>query len=249
MTSTGPVARPAAVSVPHPHDRREGRVAYEVISGVPVVMAPVEIDITNAPELRSALVEAAAHGRGTLVVDMTRTLFCDSSGLHTLVAAYKRAQAEGGELRLAMRAGVLRVFELTGVDRVIATFTSVEQALAHRPANEPNGGPVTGSGAAAEPIQVARPWLTAQPAAGARLISRRIASTYVARSASALAIRAETVTVFVPGRNCRRSRLAAQHATLTGLAAYPPCLWLARPSGAGFALGRAIRRTGPWRRL
>jgi anti-sigma B factor antagonist len=113
--------------------------------------------MTNAPELRSALVEAAAHGHGTFVVDMTRTLFCDSSGLHILVAAYKRAQAEGGELRLAMPAGVLRVFELTGVDRVIPTFTSVEQALAHRAANEPNGGAVTGSSAAAEPIWLAAP--------------------------------------------------------------------------------------------
>jgi anti-sigma B factor antagonist len=152
ITGAAPAARPAAALAPRPHDRREGRVAYEVISGVPVVAAPVEIDMTSAPALRSALVEAAAHGRGTLVVDMTHTLFCDSSGLHTLVAAYKRAQAQGGELRLAMPAGVLRVFALTGVDRVIPTFTSVERALAHRPANEPNGGPITSSGAAAEPI-------------------------------------------------------------------------------------------------
>jgi anti-sigma B factor antagonist len=64
---------------------------------VPVVTAPEEIDITTAPELRSALLEAAAHGHGTLVADMTRTQFCDSSGLHTLLAVHKRAQAEGGE--------------------------------------------------------------------------------------------------------------------------------------------------------
>jgi anti-sigma B factor antagonist len=139
MTSAGPVGRPAAVLTPRPDDRRECRAGYEMVSGVPVVAAPVEIDMTNAPELRSALVEAAAHGRGTLVVDMTRTVFCDSSGLHTLIAAYKRAQAEGGELRLAMPAGGLRVFELTGVDRVIPNFTSVEQAIAHRAANEPSG--------------------------------------------------------------------------------------------------------------
>ena len=44
---------------------------FEVASGVPVVTAPEEIDITNAPALRSALLEAAAHGHGTLVVDMT----------------------------------------------------------------------------------------------------------------------------------------------------------------------------------
>ena len=80
------------------------RFPLEVVSGVPVVTAPEEIDITNAPKLRSALLEAAAHGHGTLVVDMTRTQFCDSSGLHTLLAAHKRAQAENGELLLAITA-------------------------------------------------------------------------------------------------------------------------------------------------
>ena len=104
----------------------DGRFPFEVVSGVPVVTAPEEIDITNAPELRSALLEAAAHGHGTLVVDMTRTQFCDSSGLHTLLAAHKRAQAEGGELLLVISAApVLRVFAITGIDRIIPNFTSL----------------------------------------------------------------------------------------------------------------------------
>ena len=107
---------------------------------MPVVTAPDEIDITNAPELRSALLEAAAHGHGTLVVDMTRTRFCDSSGLYTLLAAHKRAQAEGGELLLAITAApVLRVLAITSIDRMIPTFTSLDQALAHSSANGSNG--------------------------------------------------------------------------------------------------------------
>jgi anti-sigma B factor antagonist len=65
----------------------EGRFPVEVVNGVPVVTAPEEIDITNAPELRAALLEAAAHGHGMLVADLSRTRFCDSSGLHTLLAA------------------------------------------------------------------------------------------------------------------------------------------------------------------
>ena len=88
----------------------DGKYSFEVVSGVPVVAAPEEIDITTAPELRSALLEAAAHGHGTLVADMTRTQFCDSSGLHTLLAAHKRAQAEGGELLLAMSAAPVSAF-------------------------------------------------------------------------------------------------------------------------------------------
>jgi hypothetical protein len=53
----------------------DDRFPFEVVSGVPVVTAPEEIDITNAPGLRSALLQAAAHGHRTLVVDMTRTRF------------------------------------------------------------------------------------------------------------------------------------------------------------------------------
>ncbi len=119
---------------------RDGRVPFEVVSGVPVVTAPGEIDITNAPALRSALVEAAAYDHGTVVVDMTGTQFCDSTGLHTLLAAHKRAQAEGGELLLAIAtAPVLRVLALTSIDRLIRSFTSLDQALAHTSANGPDG--------------------------------------------------------------------------------------------------------------
>jgi anti-sigma B factor antagonist len=103
----------------------------EVVEGVPVVAAPGEIDITNAEALRSALLKAAANGDGRLVVDMTRTQFCDSSGLHTLIAAHKRAQAEGREVLLVIAStAVLRVFALTGIDHVIPNFTSLAEALA-----------------------------------------------------------------------------------------------------------------------
>jgi anti-sigma B factor antagonist len=110
----------------------DGRFLIELVSGVPVVEAPEEIDMTNARELGSALLEAVADRPGTLVADMSRTQYCDSSGIHTLLAAHKRAQADGGELLLvAAKAPVLRVFMITGIDRLIPSFTSLEDALAH----------------------------------------------------------------------------------------------------------------------
>jgi anti-sigma B factor antagonist len=115
----------------------------ELVRGVPVVTAPEEIDITNAAGLRGALVEAAgleAAGHPAFVVDMTRTRFCDSAGIAALVEAYKRAQATGGQVLLATSgAAVPRIFELTGIDRVIPSFTSLDDALAHTPAGT---GPV-----------------------------------------------------------------------------------------------------------
>ena len=119
---------------------QDGRFPVEMVDGVPVVAAPEEIDITNAPELRSALLEAAAHGHGTIVADLSRTEFCDSSGLHTLLAAHKRAKAAGGDMLLVIPGNaVLRVFTITGVDRIIPNFTSLEEALAQTSANGSNG--------------------------------------------------------------------------------------------------------------
>jgi anti-sigma B factor antagonist len=101
----------------------------EVVSGARVVTAPEEIDINNAAGLRAALLEAA--GSRTLVVDMARTQFCDSAGLNVLVRAHKRARAEGGELLLVIcAAAVLRIFAVTGIDRLIPNFPDLDQALA-----------------------------------------------------------------------------------------------------------------------
>ena len=110
--------------------------SFKVVSSVPVVAAPEEIDVTHAEALRSVLVAAAAHGHGTIIVDMTVTWFCDSSGMHTLLAAHKRARAEGGELLLVIPdIAPLRVFQITGLDRVISIVTSLDQALAQASAD------------------------------------------------------------------------------------------------------------------
>jgi anti-anti-sigma factor len=115
------------------------RYPIEIVRGVPVVAAPEEIDASNANWLRAALLEAAARGHATFVVDMTRTRFCDSAGLGVLVRAHNRAQAEGGELRLVIPASafVLRVFALTGIDRVIPNFPGLDEALEPAPAAAP----------------------------------------------------------------------------------------------------------------
>ncbi len=82
--------------------------------GVPVVTAPDEIDAANAEALGDAL-EAASADHPTIIVDMTRNVFCDSSGLRVLIVAVKRARAAGGELRLVLSQPHLRrVFKVTG---------------------------------------------------------------------------------------------------------------------------------------
>jgi anti-sigma B factor antagonist len=113
----------------------DGGFLVEVIGSVPVVAAPEDIDISNAAGLRAALLQAAASGHGSFVVDMSRTQFCDTAGLHALVGAHKRAMAQGGQVVLVISGGtVLRIFSITGLDSVIPYFPSLEQALMQTPA-------------------------------------------------------------------------------------------------------------------
>ena len=108
------------------------------VSGVPVVVAPEEIDITNADVLRASLLQAAERGCEAFVVDMTRTRFCDSAGIHALVDAHTRARSGGGRVILAVSGtSVPRIFALTGVDRILPCFPSLAEAVASVPAAEP----------------------------------------------------------------------------------------------------------------
>ena len=108
----------------------EARFPVEMISSVPVVRAPEDIDITNASDFREALLAAAERGAGISVIDLSRTQFCDSPGLHALVAAHKRARVVGGEVRLVVSdPHVLRILAISGLDRVIPCHDDLSQAL------------------------------------------------------------------------------------------------------------------------
>jgi anti-sigma B factor antagonist len=94
-------------------------------------MLPVEIDIANAGQVREDLLTVLNRGPATLIVDMTRTTFCDSAGVNAIVRAYQRAEACGARMRLVVNAPtVRRVLAITGVDRLVGTCPSVAAALA-----------------------------------------------------------------------------------------------------------------------
>ena len=136
------------------------RYLCKMINGVPVVVAPAEIDVTSAGQLRAVLLDAFSRGSATVAVDMTRTRFCDSRALHTLLGAHEQAVAEGGELRLVVPAdGPLpRIFALTCLDRFIPCFASLDDALAEsgppvavRPSPSPRSAGLGNPASSADP--------------------------------------------------------------------------------------------------
>ena len=125
----------------------------KVVKGVPVVITPEEIDIVNAGDLRAALLNSAAHGPGAFAVDMSQTRFCDTAGLHALVRAHKRAQADGGKMLLVVPdITILRVLAITGLDRVFSHVATLDEALAQLPATTITSAPPPGTRAVADDL-------------------------------------------------------------------------------------------------
>jgi anti-sigma B factor antagonist len=107
------------------------------IGQVAAVTLPAEIDVTNADTVRDELLAALNQNAILVIADMSRTNFCDSSGVSAIVQVFRRAVASGSAVRLVVSTpSVQRVLSITGVDRLVDVFPSIAASLAG-----PNGEP------------------------------------------------------------------------------------------------------------
>jgi len=96
-----------------------------------VVTLPAEVDMANADQVGQQLGSAFAPGVRTVIVDMTATTFCDSSGISVLVRARKQAAANRTQLRLVVPStAVVRTLTLVRMDHLLPIYPSLSQALA-----------------------------------------------------------------------------------------------------------------------
>ena len=101
------------------------------IGQVAVVGLPAEIDVTNADMVREDLLSVLNQGAALLIVDMSKTNFCDSAGVSALVRTFRRAGTSAIALRLVVSTpAVQRVLSITGVDRLVDIYPSVAASLA-----------------------------------------------------------------------------------------------------------------------
>lgn len=95
-----------------------------------VVSVTGELDVYSGPTLRKLLVEQSDAKRHTLVIDLSRLTFTDSSGIGILVGAFKRANARGGAVCLLSPSDHLRkLLRMTGLTRVFPIFDYLQDAL------------------------------------------------------------------------------------------------------------------------
>lgn len=90
-----------------------------------------DLDLWNAPALEQRLGACLERGQRWIVVDLSRAAFLDSSGLGALTNSMRRIERKGGRLVIINTDPQMRrVFELTGLKRVLSVVPDREQALA-----------------------------------------------------------------------------------------------------------------------
>ena len=98
---------------------------------VSVVTVEGEVDVHSASQLRQALDQEIADGHVRLVLDLDEVSFLDSTGLGVLVGRLKLVRNASGWLRIVCSSDrILRVFRITGLDKVFGIHASVDEALA-----------------------------------------------------------------------------------------------------------------------
>jgi anti-sigma B factor antagonist len=99
--------------------------------GVTIVHVAGEIDVYTAPLLREVLDKQIAEGRTDLVVDLEKVTFMDSTGLGVLVGRLKLVRGQNGSLRIvSAEERILKVFSITGLDKVFHIHPSIDEATA-----------------------------------------------------------------------------------------------------------------------
>jgi anti-anti-sigma factor len=123
-------------TVTHPAAEDIDPITFTVVTerdGSVVVTPHGDLDIVSAPAVRERLLSLLSPDASRLVIDMSAVRYADASGLAVLVSTQRRAVLLGGTLRLAaLQPEVARVLTAAGLGRDLATYPSVQAAVAGR---------------------------------------------------------------------------------------------------------------------
>ena len=100
-------------------DRFEVRVRASKRLNARIIEVSGEVDVFSARPLKVALTRELDQGNYSVIVDLSRVAYMDSTGLGVLVAAFKRAHEHHGTIALVgLNRQLLKIFDMTGLNRV-----------------------------------------------------------------------------------------------------------------------------------
>lgn len=86
-----------------------------------VVTATVDkLNASNAPELKSTLLTINKNNVNNIIIDLSKTNYCDSSGLSAILSANRLCKNSGGTFILCgLQPNVQKMIEIAQLNRVL----------------------------------------------------------------------------------------------------------------------------------
>lgn len=89
-----------------------------------------KLDSLIAPELKAELVNINAEGARNIIIDMSDSRYCDSSGLSAILVGNRLCKNSGGMLVLAgLREPVKKLILISQLDSILNTAVTVEEGM------------------------------------------------------------------------------------------------------------------------
>ena len=104
-------------------------LGVEEVGTAYVVRLGGELDLYNAGQVRTALVDASAQAPERIVVDLGEVEFIDSTALGILIETRTKLDNRGGLLLAAPGLEARRALQISGLDQIFAVHETVAEAL------------------------------------------------------------------------------------------------------------------------
>jgi anti-sigma B factor antagonist len=89
-----------------------------------------KLDASNASELKSELILLNKNGVNNVIMDLSATKYCDSSGLSAILSANRLCKDSNGRFILCgLQSNVFKLIQISQLDQVLAITASKEEAL------------------------------------------------------------------------------------------------------------------------
>lgn len=101
-------------------------------NGTAVIKASVErLNAANAPDLKAELVLLNKNNVNNMVIDLSATRYCDSSGLSAILVANRLCKDTNGQFVLCgLQTNVRKLIEIAQLDKVLTLASDETEAMA-----------------------------------------------------------------------------------------------------------------------
>jgi len=89
-----------------------------------------KLDASNASDLKSQLLHLSKTNHNQIILDLSDTKYCDSSGLSAILMGNRLCKDTNGEFVLCgLQDNVLKMIKIAQLDKVIKHVSSVDEAI------------------------------------------------------------------------------------------------------------------------